>query len=228
MRCGLQKVRAEAAILTISESHFAYPTLRLRADALACVRGGREVFRDLSFDLGSGEMMTLTGPNGSGKSSLLRQIAGLLDLSAGTLSLSGCADDQAIATQALYAGHLDAVKAPLTVRENLDFWADFYGSPAALVESALDGFELGSLATLPADVLSAGQKKRLGLARLLLTERPLWLLDEPTVSLDKASIGLLGSFMRAHLAKGGLILGATHVDLGIEATRCLEFGQGAV
>jgi len=156
---------------------------------------------------------------------MLRQVAGLLDVEDGAIALSGDSEDDAsISTQALYAGHLDAVKAPLTVRENVDFWADFYGSSKGHVQRALDGFGLGRLSTLPADVLSAGQKKRLGLARLLIADRPLWLLDEPTVSLDTASIKVLGVLMAAHLARGGLILAATHVDLGIEGARQLEFG----
>ena len=229
MQHGLQKVRAEAAILTTSsKSHngaLAYPKLQLTADGLACVRGGRPVFRDLSFAVMSGEMLTLVGPNGSGKSSLLRQVAGLLDIEDGSIALSGADEDEAsVSARTLYAGHLDAVKAPLTVRENVDFWADFYGSPKAYVQRALDGFELARLSALPADVLSAGQKKRLGLARLLIADRPLWLLDEPTVSLDTASIKVLGALMATHLARGGLILAATHVDLGIEGASQLAFG----
>lgn len=209
--------------MTISESPIPFGDLQLTADALSCQRGGRSVFRDISFSLRSGEMMTLVGPNGSGKSSLLRQIAGLLDIAAGSLGLSGANDEQPLSARALYAGHLDAVKAPLTVRENLDFWADFYNADRARVQTALDGFGLGRLSTLPADVLSAGQKKRLGLARLLLTDKPLWLLDEPTVSLDQASIEQLGGFMKAHLADGGLIIAATHVALGIDAVQNLSF-----
>jgi heme exporter protein A len=209
--------------LTTFESNFEYPTLTLEANALTCVRGGREVFRDLSFEVRSGEMMKLVGPNGSGKSSLLRQIAGLLELNDGSLMVSGGGERTEVATQALYAGHLDAVKAPLSVYENLRFWADFYDSPQTRVQMALEGFSLDRLSTLPADVLSAGQKKRLGLARLLVTDRPLWLLDEPTVSLDTASIANLGELMKAHLARGGVILSATHVDLGIEAARTLSF-----
>ncbi|MEQ9145986.1 MAG: heme ABC exporter ATP-binding protein CcmA [Parvibaculaceae bacterium] len=208
----------------MSETDQPAGALRLSARDLLCVRGDREVFRDVSFDLMSGDMLALVGPNGSGKSSLLRQVAGLLDVPAGEIVLEGAGAEARLSDHALYAGHLDAVKAPLTVLENLRFWADFYGAPRARISPALEGFELDHLATLPAGVLSAGQKRRLGLARLLLADRALWLLDEPTVSLDARTIGLLGQFMSAHLEKGGLILAATHVDLGISAARSLDLG----
>ncbi|WOF75647.1 heme ABC exporter ATP-binding protein CcmA [Parvibaculaceae bacterium PLY_AMNH_Bact1] len=192
---------------------------------LSCVRGEREVFRDLSFQVAPSEMLTLVGPNGSGKSSLLRQLGGLLEVTGGEITLQGARADQTIADVALYAGHLDAVKAPLSVFENLSFWAEFYGVSVTQVERALDAFSLDHLGHLPAGVLSAGQKRRLGLSRLALIDRPLWLLDEPTVSLDTASITALGDLMRAHLKTGGTILAATHVDLGIEGTRTLDLSS---
>lgn len=194
---------------------------------LSCVRGERDVFRDLSFQVASGEMLTLVGPNGSGKSSLLRQLGGLLEVSGGDIVLEGLDEDQTIADVALYAGHLDAVKAPLSVSENLSFWAEFYGVAATRVDAALEAFSLDHLGHLPAGVLSAGQKRRLGLSRLALIERPLWLLDEPTVSLDTSSIGALADLMRAHLEKGGTVVAATHVDLGIEGARTLDMGAVA-
>ncbi len=172
-------------------------------------------------------MLTLRGPNGSGKSSLLRQIAGLLDVSHGELVLEGGSESSSPGDVALYVGHLDAVKAPLTVEENLRFWADFYGVDRARVSPALAGLGLAPLAMLPAGILSAGQKKRLGLARLLLIDRPLWLLDEPNVSLDAATVSVLAGLMTAHLARGGLIVAASHVELGIEAAKRLELGQAA-
>ncbi len=192
---------------------------------LACVRAEREVFRGLSFRVAGGEMLTLVGPNGSGKSSLLRQLAGLLDVSGGAIALEGAEADQTVADIALYAGHLDAVKAPLTVKENLGFWAEFYGIAPDKVGEALDAFNLAHLDHLPAGVLSAGQKRRLGLSRLALIDRPLWLLDEPTVSLDKANIEALAGLMRAHLTAGGAIIAATHVDLGIDGTRTLDLSN---
>ena len=192
---------------------------------LACVRGEREVFRDLSFRVGAGEMLTLVGPNGSGKSSLLRQIAGLLDVASGDILVEGSSDELSVADVALYAGHLDAVKAPLSVQENLGFWAQFYGVRSEKIEGALDVFGLGHLGHLPAGVLSAGQKRRLGLARVALIDRPLWLLDEPTVSLDTDSIAALAGLMQRHLGQGGVVIAATHVDLGIEGAQTLDLGD---
>eukprot|EP00435_Cladocopium_sp_Y103_P078106 s1_g1845.t1 len=188
---------------------------------------GRSVFRDLSFQVAPGEMLTLVGPNGSGKSSLLRQLGGLLEIAGGDIVLDGLGDDQTIADVALYAGHLDAVKAPLSVFENLSFWAEFYGVAADRVDAALETFSLDHLSHLPAGVLSAGQKRRLGLSRLALIERPLWLLDEPTVSLDKVSIAALAALMQTHLEQGGSIVAATHVDLGIDGARTLDMGEVA-
>ncbi len=189
------------------------------------MRGEREVFRDLSFQVAAGEMLSLVGANGAGKSSLLRQIAGLLDVSEGEITIDGGGLDQTVADIALYAGHLDAVKAPLSVGENLSFWAAFYDVSPEKVEDALDAFSLGHLTHLPAGVLSAGQKRRLGLSRLALIDRPLWLLDEPTVSLDRANIEALAGLMREHLKAGGIVLAATHVDLGIEGARTLDLSS---
>ena len=214
-----------AVILTTFDERPDYPQHRLVARDLGCVRGGRPVFEGLSFALRAGEMLTLRGPNGSGKSSLLRQIAGLLDVSHGELVLEGGGGSGSPGDAALYVGHLDAVKAPLTVEENLLFWADFYDVDRARVSLALAGLGLAPLAMLPAGILSAGQKKRLGLARVLLIDRPLWLLDEPTVSLDAANVTVLAGLMTAHMARGGLIVAASHVELGIETAKRLELGQ---
>lgn len=216
----LRAAKAGAAILTTSEVLTA-----LTVTGLACVRGEREVFRDLSFRVGAGEMLTLIGPNGAGKSSLLRQIAGLLDVAAGEILFEGSSTDLSVADVALYAGHLDAVKAPLSVQENLGFWAQFYGVSSEKIADALEVFGLGHLGHLPAGVLSAGQKRRLGLARLTLIDRPLWLLDEPTVSLDTASIAALAGLMQRHLEQGGAVIAATHVDLGIDGARKLNLGD---
>jgi heme exporter protein A len=211
--------------LTTSEPRVGKPLMGLTVTNLSCVRGERLVFRDLSFQIAPGEMLTLVGPNGSGKSSLLRQLAGLLEVTDGEVVLDGANEEQTIADVALYAGHLDAVKAPLSVVENLSFWAEFYGVSGALVEPALEAFRLDHLGHLPAGVLSAGQKRRLGLSRLALIDRPFWLLDEPTVSLDTASIAALGDLMRAHLKTGGSIIAATHVDLGLEGARRLDLSS---
>ena len=223
MQRVLRAGRAGAAILTTFKALPAFT--QLSVTNLTCVRGEREVFRELTFQVGTGEMVTLVGPNGSGKSSLLRQIAGLLDVTSGEIRLDTADEDLSVPDVALYAGHLDAVKAPLSVYENLAFWAKFYGISADRIERALDVFGLAHLGHVPAGVLSAGQKRRLGLSRLALIDRPLWLLDEPTVSLDAASIGALAGLMKTHLSVGGAVIAATHVDLGIETARTFSLGE---
>lgn len=190
--------------------------LRLAAAGLGCVRGTREVFHDVDFELSAGEALALTGPNGAGKSSLLRLIAGLLHTSAGRIELAGGAADLTIPEQAHYQGHLDAFKPSLTVAENLVFWIHYLGG-SAQPGAALESLGIGGLADLPAAYLSAGQRRRLSLARLIAVPRPIWLLDEPTSALDAAAQARLTELMRAHLAGGGMIVAATHGPLGIEA-----------
>ncbi|MDO8837711.1 MAG: heme ABC exporter ATP-binding protein CcmA [Parvibaculum sp.] len=204
--------------------------MRLSASHLACERGGRLVFDGVSFTVGSGEALVLTGPNGSGKSSLLRQIAGLLESGPDSLRVEGGDPELTLAEQSHYVGHLDGLKPAMTVAETLHFWAAWFGTGAgaAHVAAALDGMNLASLADLPAAYLSAGQKRRLALARLLAAPRPVWLLDEPTVGLDTASIARLGHAMQAHLAGGGLIVAATHLDLGLATAKTLDLGTGVL
>ena len=197
--------------------------LRLSASGLGCVRGSRSVFSDINLQLSSGEALALVGPNGSGKSSLLRLIAGLLRASEGRIELAGGAADRTVAEQAHYLGHLDALKPSLTVAENLGFWVRYLGG-ATLLSAPLGVVGLGALADLPAAYLSAGQRRRLSLARLIAVPRPIWLLDEPTSALDSAGQERLATLMREHLAGGGLIMAATHGPLGIEAK---ELGLGA-
>ena len=190
--------------------------LRLVGTRLTCERGGREVFRDVSFSLDAGRTLALVGPNGAGKSSLLRLIAGLVRPLAGTLTLEGGDEDLSVGEQAHYLGHLDALKPALTVAENLDFWIAALGGDSGLSrDDALDRVALGKLAELPAQYLSAGQRRRLALARLLVVHRPLWLLDEPTTALDVASQGRLFELIAAHLAAGGLVVAATHQPLAL-------------
>ena len=196
--------------------------MELRAQHLTCERGGRTVFRNVSLELKSGQLMQLTGPNGSGKSSLLRLIAGLNEVPEGTLAFEGGANDLTIGQQAHYIAHQEPVKTALTVHENLAFWRDFLGG--GKVEEALDTFDLSRLSSYPAGLLSAGQKRRLALARLVLVPRVLWLLDEPTVGLDTASLARLSSVMAQQLEKGGMIIAATHVPLGREPDLRLELG----
>ena len=199
--------------------------MSLSASNLTCERGGRIVFRDVSFALAEGELLQLTGPNGSGKSSLIRLIAGLGEAQSGTLALAGGEPGLAIAQQAHLIAHQEAVKTALSVRENLSFWRDFLGGGD--VDEALGAFDLKRLASYPAGLLSAGQKRRLALARLVLVPRRLWLLDEPTVGLDAASLEGLLAVMASQLTRGGMIIAATHVPLGREPDRRLDLGAAA-
>jgi len=199
--------------------------MRLSASNLACHRGGREVFAGVSFAVASGEVLTVTGRNGAGKSSLLRTVVGLVRVAYGSLTLEGGDPELTIAEQAHYLGHQDALKPSLSVAENLKFWAGFLGRKAADQASALAAVGLDSLADLPAAYLSAGQRRRLSIARLVAVKRPIWLLDEPMSTLDAAAQDRLGGLMRAHVADGGLILAATHGPLGIAATRELRLDE---
>ena len=197
--------------------------MQLKAESLTCNRGGREVFRNLSFDLTTGEAMVVTGRNGAGKSSLLRMIAGLVRIAAGRLSLEGGEPDIPIGEQAHYLGHQDALKPTLTVGENLQFWSGFFGDVRA-TEGALQAVDLAPLTDLPAAFLSAGQRRRLSIARLLAVPRPIWLLDEPTSSLDAPSQQRLAELMRVHLLDGGMIIAAAHGAIGLERARELKLG----
>lgn len=203
--------------------------MRLVVEGLVASRGGRRVLANVSFTLAAGEAMLLTGPNGSGKTTLLRSIAGFLPPDAGRIVLEGLAPDAEPAEHMHAIGHQNGVKASLTVEENFSFWAAFLGGSRAAAdrERALDRLALMALAHIPAGYLSAGQKRRLGLARLLAAPRPLWLLDEPTVSLDAASVGLVVGLVREHVAGGGLVIAATHVPLGLAGARELRLGGSA-
>jgi len=198
--------------------------MQLKADELTCNRGGREVFRGLSFSLSAGEAMVVTGRNGAGKSSLLRMIAGLVQIAAGRLTLDSNNPDTPIAEQAHYLGHQDAMKPSLSVRENLQFWTEFLGARRT-VGPALESVDLARLADLPAAYLSAGQRRRLSIARLVAVPRSIWLLDEPTSSLDVPSQKRLAELMRGHLAGGGMIIAAAHGPIGLERVRELKLGS---
>jgi heme exporter protein A len=197
---------------------------RLLASDLTCIRGGRTVFSGLSFAVGAGEALLVSGPNGAGKSSLLRLVAGLVRIASGQLALEGGDGDAPLGEQAHYLGHQDALKPALTVAENLDFWARYLDGGAATAP-ALAAMGLGGIAHLPAAYLSAGQRRRLSIARLVAVERPLWLLDEPTAALDTAAQAMLAELMRSHLASGGMILAATHGPIGLDGAQELRLGD---
>jgi heme exporter protein A len=181
------------------------------------------VFARLSFAVGGGEALLVTGRNGAGKSSLLRVIAGLVRLSGGGLTLEGGADAP-VGEQVHYLGHQDAVKPALSVLENLSFWTGYLGGGGNPL-TALKTMGLGALADLPAAYLSAGQKRRLSIARLIAVKRPIWLLDEPTSALDAPSQATLIKLMRAHLRGRGLIIAASHGPIGLPRAKELRLGH---
>jgi heme exporter protein A len=188
--------------------------LRLSVNNLACERGERRIFEGVSFTLEPGEALVITGRNGAGKSSLLDLLAGRLHPAAGTIVLQG-AGERSLTESLHYVGHRDALKGALTAQENLAFARDFLGNPHLSPRDALDAVGLAHAAGLPVAYLSAGQRRRVALARLLVAHRPLWLLDEPTSALDAAAQEVLLHLMTAHLAGDGLIIAATHAPLAI-------------
>ena len=193
-------------------------------EALTCIRGDRLVFEGLSFDLAPGGCLVLRGPNGAGKSSLLRLCAGFLAPAEGRLCFDGepIDDDRETHRARLtYVGHLDPLKPVLTVEENLAFWAGMNGASES-VGDALDRFGMAGLADLPARYLSAGQRRKVNLARLATSPAVLWLLDEPTTALDDAAVAALVALIAAHRANGGMVMAATHIDLGLPDTATLR------
>lgn len=202
-------------------------TERFYGENLTCIRGGRQVFEGLSFALESGDALILRGPNGSGKSSLLRLMAGLGAPAAGEIAWHDIAvgDDRLLHGERIhYLGHRNAVKPALTVRENLTVWAKLRHGDAAAVDDALAAFDLLRLAELPARLLSSGETRRLALARLVATEAPLWLLDEPTVGLDQASVERLAGLLSGHRRQGGMVVLSIHGPFAAEDSRTLDLG----
>ena len=216
-------------------------TFRLLVEGLDAERGGRRVLAGIGFRLEPGEGLLLTGPNGAGKTTLLRTLAGLIRPASGRILLQPASspggaptdDDAPVATLTHFIGHLNGLKASFTVRENLAFFAG-YLAPAgdgdrarrvARIDAALERLNLSSLAEIPAGYLSAGQKRRLAIARLAAAARPLWLLDEPSVSLDEASRNILAGLVDQHLADGGIAIAATHLPLGMAITRELRLAR---
>ncbi|MEM9912776.1 MAG: heme ABC exporter ATP-binding protein CcmA [Pseudomonadota bacterium] len=184
----------------------------LHVNDLCIARGGVRLLAGLNFGVSKGETLVLRGPNGIGKTTLLRTLAGLQQPVSGHLEIAE--------GECVFAGHADGVKAALSVAENLSFWAQVFGFKE--IDRALAAYRLTSLSDRPAGLLSAGQKRRLGLARLLVTGRAIWLLDEPTVSLDVKAVDMFAEATRLHLAQGGAAIIATHIDLGLNHARILE------
>lgn len=205
----------------------AFPAdLKLDVRGLALARGGRAVLEDVSFTVCGGEALLVIGPNGAGKSTLLRALAGLLAPASGEIALSGGGSGE-VPVQAHYIGHAEAMKSALSARENLAFWAQMLGEGDGLApQAALERFSLPRVADLPVGWLSAGQKRRVALARLLVAPRPVWLLDEPATALDAAALAGFARLMSGHLAAGGLIVAATHAPLGLAGARELRL-EGA-
>jgi heme exporter protein A len=207
--------------------------VHLIAENLTVARGSRTVIDGLSFRVGSGEALCITGPNGSGKTTLIRTLAGFIVPVAGAVRLEGGDLERTPAEQCHYVGHLNGIKASLTGGETLAFWAGYLGGretragSGCRVIEALQRFGLDRLAHIPAGFLSAGQRRRLGLARLLVVERPIWLLDEPTVSLDAVATAFLAELVTAHVADGGIVVAATHLPLGIEGAKYLRLDAAA-
>jgi heme exporter protein A len=200
--------------------------MRLVAEGVGGERGGETVFAGIDFAVSDGEALVVTGPNGSGKSTLLRIIAGLLPAAEGSIRLEGGgeeAPDPAAACH--YLGHENGMKPALSVAENLDFWRNFNGAPALGIGEALEAVDLETVAHLPYGYLSTGQRRRIAIARLLISHRPLWLLDEPTAGLDRRSEERFAALMTAHLRQGGMIVAATHVALGLEGVKELRMGE---
>jgi heme exporter protein A len=194
--------------------------MRLKAEELAARRGEDLLFADISFDLGAGEALVLTGRNGSGKSTLLRVVAGLLPAEAGRVLWTGEGEAMRACEACHYLGHRNAMKAELTVQENLSFWKSFLGDleggAGISVAEAADRVGLGGIAHLPFGYLSAGQQRRMAFAKLLVAYRPVWILDEPTAALDTRAEQTFTDLIQQHLAAGGMLLAATHQPLGLE------------
>jgi heme exporter protein A len=219
-------VRRRANLLHRESVPQAWCEMRLIAEKVAAERGGEEVFSDVSFVLSDGEALVVTGENGTGKSTLLKVVAGLIAPTAGRIALEGAGEAWPdVAAACHHLGHENAMKATLTVAENLAFWRDFNGEPHLEVSEALEMVGLETTAALPFGYLSTGQRRRIAIARLLVSYRPVWLLDEPTAGLDARSERQFAALIEAHREDGGIVVAATHVALGIEGAKPLKMGE---
>jgi heme exporter protein A len=198
--------------------------MRLTAETLSAERSGEIIFADLGFVIEAGGALIVTGPNGAGKSTLLRIIAGLLEPATGSVRLEGADAYPDIKSACHYLGHQNAMKPALSVRENLAFWQAFNGEARLDIDEALEVVGLNGTDHLPFGYLSTGQKRRISIAKLLVSHRPVWLLDEPTAGLDKVSEGRFAGLMRGHLEGGGIIVAATHLPLGLDGGKELRIG----
>ena len=204
----------------------AHPS-KLTAQDLTVMRGSRAILAGLSFTVAAGEALILTGPNGIGKTTLLRTIAGFMPLAAGRLLLDGQRGDEPIGESCHFIGHLNGVKPSLTVGQTLRFFETFLGNDSGRADLAAEALGIDALIDIPAAYLSAGQKRRLGLARLLCAERRVWLLDEPAVSLDRQAQTVLAGMVNAHLGQSGIVIAATHTDLGWHNMKRLDLAEAA-
>lgn len=195
--------------------------MKFQATHLAATRGGRTIFSEIGFELSAGDGLIVTGPNGAGKSTLLRVIAGLLPASRGTLTLS-IQDEADIREHCHYLGHKNMLKEALSVAENLHFWQSYTGTQDLDIDEALDKVKLKGINSIPAGYLSAGQKRRVAIARLLVSKKPIWLVDEPTAALDRNAELNFSRILQDHLNKGGIAIAATHQPLNLSAPKSLE------
>ena len=199
---------------------------------IECVRGERMVLQGVGFRVQSGDALVLTGPNGAGKSTLLRLMAGLMRPVDGRLAWADAdtfediADDSGAHNQrVVYVGHADAVKPALSVRDNVSFWAEINGGGGLDPDAALTALGIPHLVDLPARYLSAGQRRRVALTRILTTKAPLWLLDEPTTALDSAAAAMLADLIKNHRTQGGMVVTSTHTDLGLDSVQNLDLSR---
>lgn len=199
--------------------------MKLIVENLSLSRATQEIISDISFELSAGEALVVTGENGSGKSTTLRGIAGLLPLNGGSIKIldeTGKAFEGEVKEYCHYLGHQNGMKPSLTVRENLDFWQKFCGEPDLSIEEALEEVDLVHTIDLPFSYLSAGMKRRVSIARLLVSDRPIWILDEPTAGLDAQSVKMFTRLCKAFCEGSGILIAATHMPLGIQTEKTLE------